>query len=196
MTTDLGDASAAGRRAELLAGATAWAFENGLAGLSLRPLARALGTSDRMLVYYFGSKDELVAAIAAQAADALGDALPTVDPDRPPASAAAWLDAAWSLLGDPAVRPALALLFELDAMGVRAPGAARSASRMVSEHALEGVDEALAALGVPAARREAGFSALVSGAVVGIVLDELVSGAARSRAAIEELARLIDDARA
>jgi AcrR family transcriptional regulator len=190
------EASERGRRAELLAGATAWAVENGLAGLSLRPLARALGTSDRMLVYYFGSKDELVAAIAAQAADALGAAMPAIDPARPPASAAAWLDESWALLGDPAVRPALALLFELDALGVRDAGAARQAAALVSEHGLVGVDEALAALGVPAARREAGLSALVSGALVGIVLDHLVSGDERSRRALEELARLIDAARA
>lgn len=35
-------------------------LEHGLIGLSLRPLAAALGTSDRMLIYHFGSKDELV----------------------------------------------------------------------------------------------------------------------------------------
>ena len=53
--TETGEAAERGpRRAELLAGATAGAFEHGLAGLSLRPLAKALGTSDRMLVYYFG----------------------------------------------------------------------------------------------------------------------------------------------
>lgn len=35
-------------------------LEHGLIGLSLRPLAAALGTSDRMVIYHFGSKDELV----------------------------------------------------------------------------------------------------------------------------------------
>ncbi|MFF0290863.1 TetR/AcrR family transcriptional regulator [Streptomyces sp. NPDC005262] len=36
-------------------------LRNGLRGLSLRPLARELGTSDRMLLYYFGTKERLVA---------------------------------------------------------------------------------------------------------------------------------------
>ena len=39
----------------------------GLIGLSLRPLARAVGTSDRMLIYHFGSRAGLVAAIIDEA---------------------------------------------------------------------------------------------------------------------------------
>ncbi|MCZ8182410.1 MAG: TetR/AcrR family transcriptional regulator [Beijerinckiaceae bacterium] len=36
------------------------ALEHGLSAASLRPLAKAAGTSDRMLIYHFGSKDRLV----------------------------------------------------------------------------------------------------------------------------------------
>jgi AcrR family transcriptional regulator len=32
----------------------------GLGGASLRPLARAAGTSDRMLLYHFGTKEALI----------------------------------------------------------------------------------------------------------------------------------------
>lgn len=51
------------RRDELIEQATDYALEHGLIGLSLRPLAAALGTSDRMLIYHFGSKDDLVVAM-------------------------------------------------------------------------------------------------------------------------------------
>ena len=34
--------------------------ENGVVELSLRPLARAVGSSPRVLLYYFGSKEEMV----------------------------------------------------------------------------------------------------------------------------------------
>jgi AcrR family transcriptional regulator len=51
------------RREELAEAATDYALEHGLIGLSLRPLAEALGTSDRMLLYHFGDKDDLVATI-------------------------------------------------------------------------------------------------------------------------------------
>ncbi|TDU80555.1 TetR/AcrR family transcriptional regulator [Streptomyces sp. KS 21] len=49
------------KRDHLLRQVRAYVVENGLANLSLRPLAKALGTSDRMLLYYFGSKEQLVA---------------------------------------------------------------------------------------------------------------------------------------
>jgi AcrR family transcriptional regulator len=51
------------RRVEWTEAATDYVLEHGLIGLSLRPLAAELGTSDRMLLYHFGSKDELVAAV-------------------------------------------------------------------------------------------------------------------------------------
>jgi AcrR family transcriptional regulator len=53
------------KREELADRATDYVLEHGLIGLSLRPLAAALGTSDRMLIYHFGSKDELIAAVLA-----------------------------------------------------------------------------------------------------------------------------------
>ena len=49
------------RRAELLDAVTDYVLEHGLAELSLRPLARAVGASPRILLYHFGSKEELVA---------------------------------------------------------------------------------------------------------------------------------------
>ena len=52
-----------GRRAELADAATDHVLEHGLIGLSLRPLAASLGTSDRMLLYHFQDKDDLVATV-------------------------------------------------------------------------------------------------------------------------------------
>lgn len=58
------------KRAEILAQVIDYIGERGLADLSLRPLAAALGTSSRMLIYYFGSKEELLAqALATQRPD-------------------------------------------------------------------------------------------------------------------------------
>lgn len=58
------------KRAELLAGVVAYIASHGLAELSLRPLAAALGTSSRMLIYYFDTKEELlVQALATQRPD-------------------------------------------------------------------------------------------------------------------------------
>lgn len=55
------------RRAALLAAATEHVLDHGMAGLSLRPLAKALSTSPRMLLYHFGSKEQLVTDVLAAA---------------------------------------------------------------------------------------------------------------------------------
>lgn len=55
------------RREELLDRAYAHVQASGLAGMSLRPLATAIGSSPRVLLFLFGSKDELVRALLARA---------------------------------------------------------------------------------------------------------------------------------
>lgn len=45
----------------LLPALAAHVMEHGLGGASLRPLAKAAGTSDRMLIYHFGNKEQLIA---------------------------------------------------------------------------------------------------------------------------------------
>jgi AcrR family transcriptional regulator len=57
------------RRAELLDGIVAYLAEHGLADVSLRPMATALGVSVNGLVHHFGSKEQLVVAALARAAD-------------------------------------------------------------------------------------------------------------------------------
>lgn len=51
------------RREALAEAATDYALEHGIIDLSLRPLAAAIGTSDRMLLYHFADKDDLVATV-------------------------------------------------------------------------------------------------------------------------------------
>lgn len=42
-------------------------LEHGVAGMTLRGLGQAIGTNNRMLLYYFGSKEELISAALAEA---------------------------------------------------------------------------------------------------------------------------------
>ena len=59
--------SESARRAELLESAYRHVQEHGLVGMSLRPLAHAVGSSPRVLLYLFGSKDGLVRALLERA---------------------------------------------------------------------------------------------------------------------------------
>lgn len=55
------------RRDVLVENATDYALKSGLIGLTLRPIAAELGTSDRMLLYYFGTRSGLISTITNEA---------------------------------------------------------------------------------------------------------------------------------
>lgn len=101
-----------GQRERFLDGAVEQVLRNGIGTLSLRPLAAALGTSDRMLLYYFGTRDALLAAILDHVGTSLMTGMTTalphgrVRPDR-------LLAAMWTLATDPANDPPLRLYLEV-----------------------------------------------------------------------------------
>ncbi|MFD7340018.1 TetR/AcrR family transcriptional regulator [Streptomyces violascens] len=102
------------RRERVLAQATDHVLVEGLAGLSLRPLAAALGSSPRMLLYDFGSKQELVAAVLAEArrrgAERLAHGLPPSG-----ATVKDRLRGLWAWLSAPERAPFVRLFFEVHA---------------------------------------------------------------------------------
>jgi AcrR family transcriptional regulator len=98
------------RRAELLESIVDYVTANGIADLSLRPLAEAVGSSPRVLLYYFTSKEDLIAEVLALARArqrALFSELP-----RNPSSYAETIRAAWKLISEPRHEPVFRLFFE------------------------------------------------------------------------------------
>ena len=89
-----------------------------LSGMGIRSLAKAAGTSDRMLIYYFGSKDELIDqalnVIASGVVDQLDGLLGTHK--RPGEQLLAECTAVVSHEG---FKPAVQLWFELVGLSVR-----------------------------------------------------------------------------
>jgi AcrR family transcriptional regulator len=100
-------------KSDLLLAMAAHVRGTGLSGASLRPLARAAGTSDRMLIYHFGSKDRLIAALLAHLSDEMLGALGAALPPRPAASEAACLRAIVGLLRTPTFRPYLRVWLDI-----------------------------------------------------------------------------------
>lgn len=106
------------RRQELAADIAALLLANGVAVLPLRDLAVRLGTSDRMLLYYFGNQTDLVEAslghLSAMLAVRLESALP---PARLPASILAAKLA--RTLQKPDIAPILKVWADIAARGAR-----------------------------------------------------------------------------
>lgn len=100
------------RETELLEAAYGYVLTNGLGDLSLRPLAAAIGSSPRVLLYLFGSKDGLIRSLLARArADEMTmlDRLPEQGSGVGLAGAAVLV---WGWLADPAHRGLLTLWTE------------------------------------------------------------------------------------
>ena len=111
------------RRQELADAATDYVLEHGLIGLTLRPLAAAIGTSDRMLLYHFRDKDDLVATVLRVASDqAVAEvaALPVV-----PGVRAAVL-ALWEASSDGLLERCQRLYVQAAALGLRCHHGSRS----------------------------------------------------------------------
>ena len=51
------------KKQQIVLDITDFVFENGLSDLGLRKLAAVSDTSDRMLIYYFGTKDSLIGTV-------------------------------------------------------------------------------------------------------------------------------------
>lgn len=99
------------RRAELLDACYAYVLEHGLTGLTLRPLAAATGTSPRVLLYLFGSKDELVRELLARARREQMTLMASALDERP-GGFEALVDRLWAFLTAPQRRPAVRLTYE------------------------------------------------------------------------------------
>jgi AcrR family transcriptional regulator len=100
-------------RARLLAAAVNYAERHGVSDLSLRELAAAIGTSHRMLIYHFGSKEGLLVAVIQAVEEAqrrLISGLSTADPTASPADA---IRMAWRRFADPKLWPQERLFFEI-----------------------------------------------------------------------------------
>ena len=156
-------------RDRLLAAAVEQAMRGGIADLSLRGLAAAIGTSHRMLLYHFGSREGLLVAVAqaveeAERARFLSWGMTADDARR-----------VWARLSDPALWPAERLFFELYVQALLG----RLGDERFLDSAIEGWVAPVAAAMVEAGASEATarVDARLGMAVVrGLLLDLLATG--------------------
>jgi AcrR family transcriptional regulator len=100
-------------RERLLAAAVRHALDAGIADLSLRQLAAAIGTSHRMLHYHFGSREGLLVAVTQAVEQQQRAAL--LESGTSPQDARHF----WERLSDPSLWPQERLFFELYAYALR-----------------------------------------------------------------------------
>jgi len=108
------------RRDELLELAYRYVLQHGLGDLSLRPLASAIGSSPRVLLFLFGSKDELVRALLSRARQEEYGLVQELRASRSP-DLETVARRVWTWLADPGHRGLLVLWTESYARSLIAP---------------------------------------------------------------------------
>lgn len=106
-------------RERLLARVVAYVGKRGVANLSLRPLADAVGISPRVLLYHFGSKEELIAEVLVRAGERQRDLFAQLRARY--AGSVEGCREIWRIMSADESRPIFVLFFEVYALALRAP---------------------------------------------------------------------------
>jgi AcrR family transcriptional regulator len=105
-------------RSALLDRIVDYVHANGVGDLSLRPLAKAVKSSPRVLLYYFNSKEDLIVEVIARARERQRRLFERVSSEG---SAVDTCRAVWSIMSAPKSEPAFRLFFEIYGLALQDP---------------------------------------------------------------------------
>ena len=162
------------RRQELLEEAAAYLLRRGVAGMSLRPMAAALGTSARLLLYHFGTRERLLIAamgvIRVQARAGVEAVLRDAPVDG---DLAALTRQFWRWCTSTRNRPYLRLLFEVHGLALQYPKTYAGYLEGAIRHWIELLTGAFR----PRLGRDAeAMATLIVGTIDGLLMDYLSTG--------------------
>jgi AcrR family transcriptional regulator len=107
------------RRGTVIERMADYVLSEGLGAATLRPLATAAGTSDRMLLYYFANKDEILAATLERVATRMTAQLDSAIPAEPPRPFPVLLEQVWAAMASEGLKPFMPLWLDLAAGAAR-----------------------------------------------------------------------------
>ncbi len=154
------------RPAELRNAIVQYLIEHGITGLSLRPLAKAVGSSPRVLLYYFGSKENMVAEVLAEVRLRQRSSYGQVQA----ASVGEECRIIWKRMRSPKSEPLFRLYFEVYGIALRHPQLYKTFLRATIEDWLRDIAEPLGREGYPRSEARA-FATVVLAGLRGFMLD-------------------------
>jgi AcrR family transcriptional regulator len=158
-------------RDRLLQSCLTYFLRHGVANLSLRPLAATVGTSARMLLHYFGSKEALIAEVMGQVQTRLQEAFKGLLTGRSGAPEINPLPKFWKILSRKENQPSLRLLFEVQMLALQNPRRYRRYLTRASATWRGLIEQAL-----PAKQKNAAIATLYNAVIDGLLLELLSTG--------------------
>ncbi|MDA2810620.1 TetR/AcrR family transcriptional regulator [Nocardiopsis sp. RSe5-2] len=163
------------RRPELLAAATEYVLDHGIAGLSLRPVAQALGVTHATLLRHFSSKDELITCVLDKIRTDLFAQVTADSGLQEAGSTAQLLRTTWRRLCEPKEQRQFLLLFEMAAGAGRRSGDGGEPTRSMEDDFVGFISGWLRRDGW-APEDASALATLLLAQIRGLQLDLLVSG--------------------
>ena len=163
------------RRPELLAAATEYVLDHGVADLSLRPMATALGVTHATLIRHFGSKENLITEVVDRVREDFLAALQTDAGILGAGSATEFLVASWDKMRQPAEQRQFRTLFEVASRATHHSDLSSAVLGRITQEWLTPLEHRLVADGRTAAQATA-LATLAVAQVRGLQLDLLLSG--------------------
>jgi AcrR family transcriptional regulator len=173
------------RREELLDALVGYVLQHGLAELSLRPMAAAVGTSARLLIFHFGTKEALLEELLGEVEGRLQRSLTAPRTSRE--AALGPLLAVWSRALEPEPFACLVLLYELQLRASREPRRFKPHLRSASGRWRRQI-----AASLPPGRRSAAMATLFGAVFDGLLLETATTGdRRRTSAAVREFTAIV-----
>jgi AcrR family transcriptional regulator len=159
-------------RQRLLDATVDYVAAHGVADVSLRQLAAEIGTSHRMLIYHFGSKEGLLVEVVRAVEERQRQAIVAFDESLPPGDQAREM---WRRLADPAMWPLERLFFELYGQALQGRAHTTPLLEGIVDDMVVPLAEALMRQGHPPDRARA-HARLGVAVTRGLLLDLLATG--------------------
>lgn len=177
------------RKQELSHKALAYFLEHGVADITLRPLAAKIGTSARLLVYHFGSKEGLFAAVFSEVELEVQAFFIEAFRRSSTVSEKRGLRIFWDAIIKPKNLRLFRLLFEIQVLTLRNPIRYANLLARNSQSWRELIQKV-----IPQSDRNRGFTTLCVAVVDGLLLELLSSGDRdRTKDAIEVFGEMLSD---
>ncbi|HTL97442.1 MAG TPA: TetR/AcrR family transcriptional regulator [Holophagaceae bacterium] len=176
------------RKQELLDRLIAYLIEHGPADLSLRPMAEAIGTSARLLIFHFHSKEELLADVLGEMQARLRRSILKLQAGLDPEGDTPLLRVIWGWALAKENFGHLRLLYAMHILAIQDP---RAHARYLKKNAVDWLELTMAAL--PPSRRDPAFATLLGAVFDGLFIE--VMGTGNRRRATRALDQFIHMAR-
>ncbi|MFZ6742343.1 TetR/AcrR family transcriptional regulator [Undibacterium sp. JH2W] len=172
------------RRDELRDNALDYFLANGLAELSLRPLAEQIGTSARLLIYHFESKEKLITVVMDEARSRVQQSVIKM---MHATQGEASMELFWSWITDNDNIRYVRLLFEVQVLALQNPAVYAQFLSDTSSSWLEVLEH-----GLPESAERRTIATLCSAVIDGLVLEYMSTGDLdRTTAALKFFVRLL-----